>query len=134
MKKLDLDALKLCVSIYRKSSSSREMEVRRLLVQNGWRATALHCCRLVQQASLKLPSIALTPSELKPERLGDLSEIWLVDPTGRDPHRTEMAMLLKRMTYNGVSRYSPRPVQECEAAEERRRELRMADNPTGDAA
>ena len=109
------------------------MEVRRLLVEHGWRATALHCCRMCQQASLKLPSISLTPSELKPENVGGLTEIWLVDRHGRDAHRTEVAMLLKKMIHFGVSKYSPRPVQECEAAEERRRELRMAE-PSGDAA
>ena len=109
------------------------MEVRRLLVQNGWRATALHCCRMCQQTGLKLPSIALTPSELKPERIGNLNEVWLVDPTGRDEHRTATVMLLRRMLHYGVSRYSPRPIQECEAAEARRREPAEGE-PSGDAA
>ena len=64
MKRTDIAALQACVKIYRKSSPSREMEVRRLLVQNGWKACAFYCCKQVQQASLKLPSISLTPSEL----------------------------------------------------------------------
>ena len=43
MKRIDLDALRQCVLIYRRSSASREMEVRRLLVEHGWKATA---CRV----------------------------------------------------------------------------------------
>jgi hypothetical protein len=94
LKKHDLDALKLCIKLYRKSSPSREMEVRRLLVQNGWHATAFHCSRMCQQASLKLPSSSLTPSELKPEKIGRLNEIWMVDQFGIDEFRAQNVMLL----------------------------------------
>jgi len=65
---------------------------------------------------------------------GNLNEIWLVDRHGIDEHRTEVAMLLKRMLYYGVSRFSPRPIQECEAAEARWHELHIAAPSPGDAA
>ena len=123
MKRQDLDALKRCVSLFRRSSASNEMAIRCMPVEKGFHATAYHCCRLLQQRALGLPSIALTPSEIaKPETA------LIVDLDDRDMDRPMMVTLARRMARLGVSRYSPNPEVECEAAAARRRELGMAPN------
>jgi hypothetical protein len=121
MKRHDLDALKRCVSLFRRSSARNERAIRGMLVEKGFHATGYHCCRLLQQRALGLPSIALTPSEIaKPEKA------FIVDLDDRDTDRPLMVTLPHRMARLGVSRYSPNPEVECEAVEARRRELGMA--------
>jgi hypothetical protein len=118
MKRNDLDALKRCVSLFRRSSPSNEMAVRCMLVEKGFHATGYHCSRLLQQRALGLPSIALTPSEIaKPEKA------FIVDLDERDMDRPMMVTLARRMSRLGVSRFSPNPEVDCEAAQARRREL-----------
>ena len=50
-----------------------------------------------------------TPCELRAETISGLTEIWMADPRGRDMRRAEMVMLLRRLLYNGLSRYEPSP-------------------------
>ena len=51
-----------------------------------------------------------------------------------DVDRPVTLYLAQRKAFLGVSKYSPDPEGECDAAEARRRELHMATAPSGDAA
>ena len=124
--RVDVHALGRALQVYRKHHAD---EVHEMLVNDGWRPTAIYCARRCQHIALALKDCELSPCELKAERIGNLCEIWMADRRGIDLRRAQMVMLLRRMLHLGLSRYEPSPERACRAAEERRRALTT---PTGE--
>ena len=134
LSRIDVHALGRALQAYRRMSVLHDAEVRDMLRNDGWRATAMYCARRCQHIALGLKEGELAPCELREQTIGGIRQVWMADPRGIDQRRAEMAMLLRRLLHLGLSRYEPHPTKAIEAAEARRRELRVATEPTGDAA
>jgi hypothetical protein len=80
----DRHALGRALQVYRKAHAD---EVRDMLVNDGWRPTAIYCARRCQHIALGLKDFELAPCELKAEKIGDLCEIWMIDRRGTDQRR-----------------------------------------------